>query len=1130
MSTQLPVAAPRTGARPKMMNGSVKSVKMESRTPPPPPTRRKKKVSAPVPPMNSTMAGSTTSLLTVKEDISMIRPQSVMSNASLSSNATVRSHKKRRAPPPPVRIITVNDNHDDNNVVKHPSDKVTVDHDPVVVVDTELDEEQNLYSTVNKVAKDEDSSTIVIDHTTKDDNKYEVGESVINLSDEDGDHIYEKIEVVNNDTNNNDNDKEEEIPVFQSDTFQEQSAPPEKSVEKEKKEKKKKKKDKLKEKSEKPPKKKKKGVDVKQTIIDDKLDGEIVIDTAAVQETEIPSFRGAKATNVSKINEVEEPIQETKPDPEPIEEFYNPEVESDVLVNSDDELVDLFTKRPTRKGQNKSAKSVSRNANPAKHGTQHDINLMDDLESDDGSDVDNLEDSQDVELADKNKNLPKKLSGKELEEIEKEKIRKSMKQTEDAEHLETKSEAALIHGLKNIYSGDGVTAPEPAYKREPRAVELDINSDEDFMPSLNSSRASSVINLVEEKEDFNLDHQAIREMKGLNTHVNRVVDNEENTENDDDNHVQYTTVHDAVIIDNEKQEKIQHKYESKPPGNVNTDIENSNLTNSHGGAGIHNDLIEKRNKKRGMPGADSARIHVDVTEITEGLENVSVADSIKSPSPDSGIHDFNDSCSSPVSVTHDSDQSVVSGTRDVSSSGSILTVYQETSIIGLDSVDVRHHHADNFNHEFAVKTHDNDEEEDVRLEPADLPKTHNLNKVLFSMSSYNDRKSGPVVEQSSDLFRTPSYNQLADKLNSSLAKRQDQLNAVVEPRETKPQVPARNFDKKSVLTGYPGPGARQDTRHANYANMTHQGSGATAAQPRHGPNPISRELDSGTSRDYEPVQYRSKIIEQFQAKNGPVILGRSYSSSLDRNPEKMSNVVGYSSLGRGGGGSAYFPRTRRSQEENHYDSPRSLLGSGQFQEEHYQHQYQGGPPSISVGVWGDKPRFDQVRVREEPDEDWENPTTNEPGGKRFNDNIGTEKHSRHHQLSPPRASGGEQFGAGAMTFNYRDEKNISNYGRKYSAPPQLSQHQHPKQIEIRYKNGQAAEVIDDPSKAVLKGSRTSRGDFNNGFRINEARNNDILRSEIPSRPKLRSVSTTHHQADIEPVIIPKVGFIQTLID
>merc|ERR1712113_254696 len=97
------------------------------------------------------------------------------------------------------------------------------------------DEEQNLYSTVNKVAKDEDSSAIVIDHTTKDDNKYEVSESVINLSDEDGDHIYEKIEVVNNDTNNNtknnDNDKEEEIPVFQSDTFQEQSVPPEKSVE-----------------------------------------------------------------------------------------------------------------------------------------------------------------------------------------------------------------------------------------------------------------------------------------------------------------------------------------------------------------------------------------------------------------------------------------------------------------------------------------------------------------------------------------------------------------------------------------------------------------------------------------------------------------------------------------------------------------------------------------------------------------------------------------------------------------------------------------------------------------------------------------------------------------------------------
>ena len=275
------------------------------------------------------------------------------------------------------------------------------------------------------------------------------------------------------------------------------------------------------------------------------------------------------------------------------------------------------------------------------------------------------------------------------------------------------------------------------------------------------------------------------------------------------------------------------------------------------------------------------------------------------------------------------------------------------------------------------------------------------------------------------------------------------------------------------------------------------------------------------------MAYRSKIIEEFQAKNGVVILGRSYSSSLDRNPEKMSNVAGYSSLGRGGGG-GYFPRTRRSQEENHYDSPRSLLGGGHLHEGHYQQYQGGGPPSISVGVWGDKPRFDQVRVREEAE--WEDSTI-EPIGKRFNDNIGTEKRSRHHQLSPPRASG-EQFGAGAMTFNYRDEKNISSFGRKYSAPPLLTQHQQPKQIEIRYRNGQAAEVIDDPSKAVLQGSRTSRGDFNNGFRFNnhnEGRNNnDILRREIPLRSKPRSSSsiTTQH-VDIEPVIIPKVGFIQT---
>ena len=94
-------------------------------------------------------------------------------------------------------------------------------------------------------------------------------------------------------------------------------------------------------------------------------------------------------------------------------------------------------------------------------------------------------------------------------------------------------------------------------------------------------------------------------------------------------------------------------------------------------------------------------------------------------------------------------------------------------------------------------------------ERVELPKTHNLNKVLFSMSSYNDRK---CVEQSSDLFRTQeSYTELADKLNTSLAARQKlkqgpELSGAeggpgtgTRPRETKPRVPvrSRNYDKNA---------------------------------------------------------------------------------------------------------------------------------------------------------------------------------------------------------------------------------------------------------------------------------------------------------------------------------------------
>merc|ERR1712241_1478258 len=131
--------------------------------------------------------------------------------------------------------------------------------------------------------------------------------------------------------------------------------------------------------------------------------------------------------------------------------------------------------------------------------------------------------------------------------------------------------------------------------------------------------------------------------------------------------------------------------------------------------------------------------------------------------------------------------------------------------------------------------------------------------------------------------------------------------------------------------------------------------------------------------------FRSRIIEEFQAKKGLLVLGRSHSNSLTRAGamNDPAETARFSSLDR------HMRPGRR--DESHYDNPRSLM--------------------LSVGVWGD--RGDQPRDQ---------------------------------QLSPPQAS--KQSSSGQQQHQ------------------QLQQLQQPKQIEIRYKNGNTAELMEDPRKFV----------------------------------------------------------------
>ena len=645
-----------------------------------------------------------------------------------------------------------------------------------------------------------------------------------------------------------------------------------------------------------------------------------------------------------------------------------------MLVDSDDELVDLFRMTTTRSGENKTVESDSQNAVPAKQEEERDRLTMENRESDDGSEKDRnslyLELSDEEGPTDGPKDTPKKLSGKEIEERKKMEIRQSMMTTssnnyatlDDDDQSLIKSER-LRHELKNLQIGDG-EAVAGVRRRETRAVELDINiEEEESLPSLASSRASSVINLLTEdqvaRNDLDRDF-AVREMrKEIDVKIKTVKD-------DGDNEEEYTAVHEAVVVEPNDREN-------------GTDVIVTSL---------HDTLIDSADKK-----VDSV---VPAGREMTGIQ-VEEGGSVKSPSPDSGIHEWGESCSSPV---YTGDQSPT-GTSS------------QLPLLALQDVEIHH---DTF-----YKT---DQSRDDLIEKVDLPKTHKLDRVLFSMSSYSDRK--PDIEQSSELLRSSSaYSVLADKLNTSLAARH-KVGETNQPR------PATNYEPpRNSVTG-------SGTKYANLDRPQQQ----TPPGPSHGQEvkqrPISRPVEARPSRLTDQATFRSRIIEEFQAKKGVLILGRSHSNSLTRGDMNgQAESLKFSSLER---------QPRLEGQESHYDSPRSLM--------------------VSMGVWGDQPR----------------PSDSAPS----------------QQLSPPPARKQSSTRTG-------DQLRSAQY------------HHQPKQIEIRYKNGKTAEVMEDPRKSVLQGSRTSKGDF--------AGMKEEKIEVAPSRPQLRSRKTpnsVNNQNVAEPVILGKV--------
>ena len=991
----------------------------------------------------------------------MIRPESVMSTTS--SVSTIRSHKKRRAPQPPAAPARV----------EKPAEKVDIQvSDPKLAVPDDVKgdrvkkekkekkKKKSKDKDKEKVKEDVDASNnseqivVVVDtpehnddvekkksvetFVSNDDNYEEAEETVIILSseNEDGDNANEptgdvQIEVEKSedvylperversiDVHVEDKSEklqqqssvpipEEEITVFQSDSTPEPQ--PEtnkvdevKEMKKEKHKKKSKDRDTSAETKEKKKKKKSKEHQTKEvsSLAKQKIE--------PVEPVELPSFRGAKAAEVHKINDdVPEARVEhdTKADNDDLES-----VESEGLVHSDDELVDLF--RMSAPSQGIRGQSVRSDSKNVEHTGQEAARDRDTKEL-----TDVVESVQDD--AEDNKDKPKKLSGKEIQERKVEEIRHSVVAAASL-HVDDESEMkseTLRHELKNLQTGE--TSSEPAYKREKRAVELDIESEDEMLPSLASSRASSVINLADAEDDELNREFAVREMKkGAETRIKKVDYGDEFTDNNPATNNDYTKVQAAVIVDEPEQSRVGKTSQNNAEVSGNIDIIES---------------ISKHDEGELKPGAGI----VTGGAVVRDESDSSVLDSsVKSPSPDSGIHDFTDSCSSPVSV------------RNVSP----YHVYKQDDI----------HVYNNKQDDIHVYDDDDDDSKDEVDDQVELPKTHNLPRVLFSMSSYSDRKLSGVEQSSSSVLS-------------------GEESAAVKSRNQPPPGHA------------PATGSERNKTARIYATTTSLVSASSK------PNPISSKVDlpeyrrerSDHSTGYAPVSVRSKIIEEFQARKGVIILGRSHSSSLDRSSsgdeKMMQNVHSLDRRGKYLDERNYF---KRMTPESHYDSPRNLMMNNNT----------AGPPSISLGTWKDKSRV-RAAVTDQYDEEYQ-------GVGNISSNS-----SHSNKLSPPRVPVSH-----SKTYDHsKERRDTYDPNRHDSRDPNSAQ---PKQIEIRYRNGgkTSGETIENPRKAVVKGSRTSRGDFNGEDRINYSK------PEVPIRPKLHSRNNFTNSNGIEPVIIPKVGF------
>ena len=775
---------------------------------------------------------------------------------------------------------------------------------------------------------------------------------------------------------------------------------------------------------------------------------------------ELPSFRGARAGHAPSVKEGERDNSVAVEDTDDSD---------DSLVNSDDELVDLFLSHKERieaKNARQAKQSVDDSTGPA---------------------------NQDLEAE-----PVVKITGKQREEERKEEIRREQRrgrghETEVRGEHQQGSESVRRALTQLNLGGD----EPPAYKREWKAVELDIVDEDIGLPSLSSTRSNSVAEISSDEEGRRVAiENNMFAMKELEKEVERQRTQPVNQALDEafakisltGQHDSYVTVGNTQVVASQHRESPEPKIICETKNfHVRETARDFDFSDTE-----DNSLCSQQSSLvrdgEGSPDAVRHRQPRVAPNVTRpGGE---------APSPDSGIHDYTaDQCTSPVSSLGLCREEEAAAGPSTPDSGLELHGSEVTSSSG----------ADVCLQDVAEEEEEDGEHQQAAFERVELPRRH-TGKVLFSMASYNER--GPSLAPTPaprDVARTESYRRVSTQLNSNLAagverakeverrEREEQERKAREERERRNLVEEEEERKREMKEHQQRESDQRRMKEAEerkYRDELVQRSQRAEEEDRQrlvAQQRKQREQEDEERRIAEEVEmrhrkkegdlgvirasslgakpsssanFRSRIIEEFECRRGVVIVGgrmqqQGAGARMAGAPPRhlaQSTATGQDKRVEAGGQQETRSLDRREMPSwgGQFSSLQRAPDSGtsDAREPLSLSTSRGrGPPSISMQVWGEEPRVRGVVVKEDRDTAL---------GRRVSQPAATE----------------EVVTSGVST---------QSTGGQYKHRPQHHHHQPvtapPKAIEIRQRSGEVVEsrMMENPRAAVVSAAKHSRG-------------------------------------------------------